>query len=58
MIIASTGPYVLIAVAAFMVGVIVTVTIMRSRKKESGRIEEEQRSEKLNDNGKGDFHHE
>ena len=40
MIIASTGPYVLIAVVAFMAGVIVTVALIKNRKKENSQISE------------------
>ena len=42
MLFEGAGPYILIAVAAFMAGVIVTVVLIRSRKKETGPTGENQ----------------
>ncbi len=51
MIIASTGPYVLIAVAAFMAGVIVTVALIKNRKKENRQISENRGNTESEENG-------
>ena len=40
MLFEGAGPYVLIAVVAFMAGVIVTVAIIKNRKKENSQISE------------------
>ena len=48
MLFENAGGYVLLAVAAFMVGVIVTATLMRSRRKEAGQKDEKQGTERPN----------
>ena len=49
MLFEDAGSYVLIAIIAFMIGVVVTAALMRNRKKGTDRMDENQRSEKTND---------
>ena len=44
MLFEGAGPYVLIALAAFMAGVIVSAALIRNRKKETGRNQESRES--------------
>ena len=46
MLFEGAGPYVLIAIVAFMAGVIVTVALIRSRRKETGPAGEDQENTK------------
>ena len=51
MLFEGAGPYVLIAVVAFMAGVIVTVALIRSRKKENGPAGEDRENAEPEEDG-------
>lgn len=51
MLFEGAGPYVLIAVAALMAGVIVTVVLIRSRKKETGPTGENRENTETEERG-------
>ena len=51
MLFEGAGPYVLIAIAAFMAGVIVTVALIRSRKKENVQNSEKRGNAESEENG-------
>ena len=51
MLFEGAGPYVLIAVVAFMAGVIVTVALLRSRKKEIGPAGEDRENTETEGSG-------
>ncbi|MGI5875111.1 MAG: hypothetical protein ACOX8R_10740 [Bacillota bacterium] len=51
MLFEGAGPYVLIAVVAFMAGVIVTVALIKNRKKENRQISENRGNAESEENG-------
>ena len=51
MLFEGAGPYVLIAVAAFMAGVVVTVVLIRSRRKEIGPAGEDRENTETEERG-------
>lgn len=51
MLFEGAGPYVLIAIAAFMAGVIVTVALIRSRKKENSPAGDDRENAELEEDG-------
>ncbi len=51
MLFEGAGPYVLIAVVAFMAGVIVTVALIKNRKKENRQISENRGNTESEENG-------
>ena len=51
MLFEGAGPYVLLAVVAFMAGVIVTVALIRSRKKETGPAANDRENTETDESG-------